>query len=202
MGYTAVARRREGVVTLEYWQVVGHKQYMMRHEVNRRRALTRTAGARLRRALPGRAARPVASVQPRPSVRLVERLAGGGEGAYLGHPIGGADDLQVQAVGTELALDPGVDPGKASLHAGVACVDHDRALVEPAFDVDAPVLARGTSELDRDVLAAGYAGGADTVTDRCGGRARQVLDGPAQLMVGIQRGGVGHARQATPLAPA
>ena len=33
MGYTAIARKREGVVTVEYWKAVGRKQYMGRHVV-------------------------------------------------------------------------------------------------------------------------------------------------------------------------
>ncbi len=56
MGYTAVARRRDGVVTLEYWQVVGHKQYMMKHEVKgdglSPEQLARVCDAHFRAALP------------------------------------------------------------------------------------------------------------------------------------------------------
>jgi len=33
LGYVAVARKRDGVVTLEYRRLVGSRQYMMRHVV-------------------------------------------------------------------------------------------------------------------------------------------------------------------------
>ena len=56
MGYTAVARRRDGVVTLEYWQMVGPRQYMMRHEVSDEaldaEQLARVCDAHFRAALP------------------------------------------------------------------------------------------------------------------------------------------------------
>lgn len=56
MGYTAVARKREGVVTLEYWQLVGGKHYMMRHEVSEQaltpEQLARVCDAHFRAALP------------------------------------------------------------------------------------------------------------------------------------------------------
>lgn len=35
MGYTAVARKRDGVVTLEYWQIVEGRSLLMRHTVER-----------------------------------------------------------------------------------------------------------------------------------------------------------------------
>ena len=56
MGYTAVARKREGVVTLEYWQVVAGKQYMMRHQMTEEDLsadeLARICDAHFRAALP------------------------------------------------------------------------------------------------------------------------------------------------------
>jgi hypothetical protein len=56
MGYTAVARRRAGKVTLEYWQLVGRRQYMMRHEVDddvlTAEQLAQVCDAQFRAALP------------------------------------------------------------------------------------------------------------------------------------------------------
>ena len=34
VGYTAVARKRDGVVMVEYWKMAGARQYMMRHVVS------------------------------------------------------------------------------------------------------------------------------------------------------------------------
>ena len=56
MGYVAVARKRDGVVTLEYRQVVGGKEYMVRHQVDEAEAgasaLARLCDAEFRAAVP------------------------------------------------------------------------------------------------------------------------------------------------------